>query len=312
MQGVLSLDSNFVYVWHDNSGQSIPPNNKNLESSINQDGFVINIAANASIEQPLVIMSSCAKTNIAKNVINIGSNASVQIIEYLVSDDNDAQNSSSTVINCSDGAKLKHCVLQQAKQTANINQQSLTLINQQANTDVASNIFAFGGAKNNIELSIALNGENAKCQAAYLAYTNVTESQNVLLTINHQVPHCTSSTIARSVLKDKSATDFVGRIVVHPDAFKSFADLQIKNILCSTDAQACNRPELEIYNDDVHCSHGSSTGQINEEAIFYMRQRGISEIDAIAMIIAGFIQPAIDSCTIPSISAFMRSVIEGR
>lgn len=312
MQAVLSTDSSLVFVWHDNSGQSFPTNTQNIQASVDTNGFTITIEDNAEIKEPIIILTSAGSENIAKNTINVGKGAKVQIIEYLMSDDNDASNNVATTIHCAENSHLKHCILHQAAESANITQQSITQIKQAANSNVFSNIFSFGGNMSRIELAIALEGLNATCNAAYLAYTHATEIQNVILKIDHCVPHCNSHSLARTVLKDKSTTDFVGRIEVHADACKSFADLQIKNILCSPKAQANNRPELEIYNDDVHCSHGSSTGQINEEALFYMRSRGLDEAQATEMIIEGFIQPAIESCTIPAIADFVRSRIKER
>lgn len=312
MHAVLSKNSNLVYVWHDNAGQNIPANSAKISASVNTDGFTINVADNAVITEPIILLTSASGENIAKNIINLGLGAKVEIIEYLMSDDGNASNNVATTINCAQNSQLKHCILHQGNEATNITQQSITSINQASDSNVTSNIFAFGGAMNRIELAINLQGKNAECQAAYLAYTHETESQNVILKIDHVSPHCTSKSLARSVLKDKSSTDFIARIEVHPNAAKSFADLQIKNILCSPKASATNRPELEIYNDDVHCSHGSSTGQINEEALFYMRSRGLDEQQAIAMIIEGFIQPAIDSCTIYGIADFIRAVIKER
>lgn len=312
MHDVLSSNSSLVFVWHDNSGQSFPENNAQIRTNVSIDGFKIDIAANAKVADPIILITSASTESIAKNIINIGENADVQIIEYILSDDADAINTVGTTITCDKGAKLKHCVLHQAKDSAKITQQSITNIMQNADSSVTTNIFSFGGNTSRIEVAIALQGQNANCEAACLAFTHDTEIQNVLLKIDHLVPHCTSKAVARAVLKDKSSTDFVGRIVVHPDAAKSFADLQIKNLLCSPKAQANNRPELEIYNDDVHCSHGSSTGQINEEALFYMRSRGLTEMEATAMLIDGFVQPTIESCTIPQIANFIKGIIKDR
>jgi Fe-S cluster assembly protein SufD len=309
---VLATNSHLLFVWHENSGQTAPENSSQIQTITNSHGFQINIAANAIIEQPLIILTSAAKVNKCHTTVNIGSNSSVQIIEYAMADDIETNNTTATVINCAAGAQLKHCILLQSKTDASIAQQAITTINQLENTNVASNIFSFGGGLNRVELAIALQGQNAQCQTSCLAFTNCTEVQDVLLKIDHLVPNCTSNSIARGILKDKSITDFVGKIIVHPDAAKTIADLQIKNILCSPKAQANNKPELEIYNDDVRCSHGSSTGQMNEEAIFYMRSRGISEVDAVAMLIDGFIKPAIDSCTIPMIAEFVKGMVMER
>lgn len=312
MHNVLATKSDLVFVWHENSGQAFPGNSPQIQTTVSTRGFQIDIAANEVIAEPLIIINSAAKINKCHTTINIGDNSTVQIIEYIMADDADSNNTTATTINCAAGAQLKHCILLQSNEDSSIAQQAITSINQLENTKVASNIFSFGGGLNRVELAIALQGQNSQCQTSCLAFTTCTEVQDILLKIDHLVPNCISNSIARGVLKDKSITDFVGKIVVHPNASKTLADLQIKNILCSPKAQANSKPELEIYNDDVRCSHGSSTGQMNEDAIFYMRSRGIGESEATAMLIDGFIKPTIDSCTIPMIAEFVKEIITGR
>lgn len=312
MQHVLATNSDLVFVWHDNSGQTFPENSKHIQTKVSPQGFTINIAENAELPEPIIILCSSANGNKAQNVINIGNNAQVQLIEYMMSDDSDANNNVTTTINCNNGSHLKHCILQQAKEDSSITQQLSTTINQSADTKVASNIFTFGGGLSRIELAIAFRGQNSECNASSLAFTNRSETQDVLLKVDHYEPHCTSKSVARGVLKDESHTNFVGKIIVHPGAKKTYADLQIKNMLCSNKAQADNKPELEIYNNDVHCSHGSSTGQMNEDALFYMRSRGLDLETAKAMLIQGFIQPAIVSCTIPMVADLIKGIISER
>lgn len=311
-QQFLATQSPFTFVRHDSAGQTNPDNTLNIQSILNTSGITINIADNAIIEDPIILINSAAVANKAQNTINIGKHAQVQIIEYFMSDDNDASNVGSTDINCAAGSQLKHCILQHASTNASISQQAITSIYQATDSNVISNIFSFGGGLSRIELAIALQGNNASCQASCLAFTNGTENQDVLLKIAHEHENCSSKTTARGVLKDKSLTNFIGRIVVNIGAKKTSADLQIKNLLCSPKAQAINKPELEIYNDDVRCSHGSTTGQLDQDALFYMRSRGIDEQEATAMLIAGFIQPVIDSCTIPMIGQYIHNVIASR
>lgn len=308
----LSLQSTFTFVWHDGAGQAFPDNSAHLRTTVRGDGLTIDIADHAVLDEPIIMINSAANGNKSQNTINIGKHAQVQVIEYLMSDDKDANNLVNTSINCASGSHLKHCMLQQAASNASIIQQSITRINQDADSNVASNIFSFGGGLSRIELAIALQGANAQCEAACLSFTNGTESQEVLLKIDHAHAHCSSKSMARGVLHDQSITDFIGRIMVHPGAKKTSADLQIKNILCSPKAQATNKPELEIYNDDVRCCHGSTTGQLDRDALFYMRSRGISEQEATAMLISGFVQPVIDSCTIPMVAKYIKHMIAGR
>lgn len=309
MQQVLATNSDLVFVWHENSGQTSPSNSPQVQTTINSQGFQINVAADAVINDPIIILNSVAEINKCHTNVNLGPNSIVQIIEYVMADDLNTNNTTTTTINCAAGVQLKHCIILQAKTDASIAQQSITTINQLENTKVISNIFSFGGGLSKIELAIALQGQNSHCETSSLSFTQGAQTQDILLKIDHLVPNCTSNSIARGVLKDKSITDFVGKIIVHPGASKTLADLQIKNMLCSPKAQANNKPELEIYNDDVRCSHGASTGQINEEAIFYMRSRGIGEAEATSMLIDGFIKPAIESCTIPQIAEFVTGMI---
>lgn len=311
-QQFLSTNTPYNFVWHDSAGQAMPENSKFVNYKVSADGIIVNILDNAVIDEPIVLINSAANTNKSNNTINIGKNSQVQIIEYFMSDDNNSHNTVSTEINCSNNSQLKHCILQHASNYASINQFSTTVIKQAADSTVNSNIFSFGGGNNNINVNISLQGSNASSNTSCLAFTNNTEKQTVLLNINHEHPECTSNTLSRSVLKDSSVTDFTGRIIVHPHAKKSLADLQIKNLLCSPKAQANNRPELEIYNDDVRCSHGSTTGQIDPDALFYMRSRGIDKDTATAMLIAGFIKPVIDNCAIPMVAEYIYSLINSR
>jgi Fe-S cluster assembly protein SufD len=308
-QTFLATNTPYTFVWHDNAGQSIPDHTKEVSSRLRIDGLTINIGDNVKLNEPIIIINSGATKNNSINRINIGVNSKVQIIEYLMADDQNCTNTVSTSIHCEQGSKLQHCILQQARNKTEIKQSSTTNIYQAAYSHVVSNIFSFGGKTSHVELGIALQGTNAECLASCLAYTNGDETQQVLLKIDHEHETCNSKSIARGVLKDKSITDFIGRITVHPNAKKSIAELQIKNLLCSPKAQALNHPELEIYNDDVRCSHGSSTGQLDEDALFYMRSRGIDLNEATAMLISGFIKPSIESCPIPLVAEYIRNLV---
>lgn len=308
----LAIETPYTYVWHDNAGQSIPVNSKQVLATVSLDGLTIEIPENCIVAEPIILINSAATGNLSKNKIILSANAHAQVIEYLISDDNDSNNVVNTTIHCAAGSQLQHCIIQHSTENPTITQQSITSIIQEQNSKVNTNIFSFGGGLNRIELGIGLRGHNASCNAASLAYTHGTEIQEVILKIEHLTSNCNSSSIARNVLKDKSVTDLLGKIIVHPGASKTIAELQIKNLLCSPKAQSTNKPELEIYNDDVRCTHGSSTGQIDEDALFYMRSRGIGFEEAMTMLIAGFISPAIESCTIPKIADYIYSIIKER
>ncbi len=308
----LALESPYTFVWHDNSGQAMPVNDLQVQSKVDSNGFTLDIPANSKLNYPLIIINSAAASNKLQTIVNVGANTEITLVEYMQSDDSGAQNEMHSIINCAAGAKVKHCILQYAGSDNGITQQATTVFKQQENSEVATNIFAFGGSTSKVDLHVALQGASAHCQAAHLACPIGKEKQEVSFNIEHLHPECTSNSIARSVVKDNAASNFIGKITVHPNACKTFADLQIKNLLCSAKAQANNKPELEIYNDDVKCSHGSSTGQLDQNALFYMRSRGIDLDTATEMLITGFIQPVLNTCEIPEMHEFVNSALAER
>jgi Fe-S cluster assembly protein SufD len=106
--------------------------------------------------------------------------------------------------------------------------------------------------------------------------------------VQHAQPHCASHEYFNGILDDKSKGVFHGRIYVHPIAQKTDAKQTNKNLLLSDDATADTKPQLEIYADDVKCTHGATIGQLNEESVFYLRSRGIDEVTAKRMLIHAF------------------------
>lgn len=311
-QHALGIHSPYTYIWHDKAGQVIPENSKEIIANVNIDGMHIDIPDNCVITDTIVIINSAATGNTSKNTITLGKNSKAQVLVYLMGDDKNSTNTVNTEVYCAANSNLQYCILQCATEDPTIIQKSATTIFQAAASTVHSNIFSFGGGLNRIELTLALQGKGAHCNTSSLAYTHGSETQEVVLKIEHMVPNCTSQSTTRNVLKDKSSTDLTGRIIVHPGANKTAAELQIKNLLCSPKAQATNKPELEIFNDDVRCTHGSSTGQLDEDALFYMRSRGIGIEEATSLLIAGFIQPVIQSCTINNVADFVNNIIKDR
>jgi Fe-S cluster assembly protein SufD len=308
----LGIDSPYTYIWHDGCGQVVPTTSDLLKATVNGSGFEIKIADNVKLIEPIVIINTAANANHSNNSIFIGKKSQVQIIEYLISDQQNSTNHVQTKIECDTSARLQHCILDHASPYENILQHNQTQIIQNHDSHVESSVFSFGGGRSRIELQLLLQGEGAHCSIGSLAYTNKAEVQEVYLKIEHKTKHCTSNTITRNVLKDNSSTDLSGKIIVHPGASKTVAELQIKNLICSAKAQATNKPELEIFNDDVRCTHGSSTGQLDEAALFYIRSRGIDLASATAMLIDGFIYPVIASCHIEKVAAYVTNVIKDR
>ena len=138
---------------------------------------------------------------------------------------------------------------------------------------------------------------NAYCQLNGLYITNHKQHVDNHTLIEHLSPHSTSSEFFKGIVDDKSRAVFNGSVIVHEGAIKTDAQQTNANLLLSSDAEIDTKPQLEIYNDDVKCAHGATIGQLDEDALFYLRSRGINEKDAKALLTFGFAKSLIN--TIP-------------
>ena len=217
-------------------------------------------------------------------------NSKIQLIEiYINNATTQLVTNAQTTINMDNNAKLNYTILQQA----NINdcQQLKVNINQKNNSQLDSQIFSYGGNKNQVILNSELIGEKASCCINALEYTKISQQQILNLNIKHLHPNTNSKTIVRSVVDGYSSCTMHGRIFVGKDINKINAKLQHKTILLSEQAKIDSKPELEIYNDDVVCSHGSTIGKLDPNALMYMNTRGISTNEARLLLLQSFIDP---------------------
>ena len=130
--------------------------------------------------------------------------------------------------------------------------------------------------------------------------------------IRHSVPHCQSNELYKYVLDDSAVGAFAGKVLVVPDAQKTISNEVTANLCASADARMYTQPMLEIYADDVKCSHGSTVGQLNEQALFYMRQRGISEAEARLLLKFAFVGEVIDSIRLEALRDCLHYLMEKR
>ncbi|MCF8225096.1 MAG: Fe-S cluster assembly protein SufD [Bacteroidales bacterium] len=156
------------------------------------------------------------------------------------------------------------------------------------------NITLHGGQVRN-NLNVKLKGENASCDAYGLFLSDKHQHVDNFTIIEHQVPNCVSNQHFKGVLDDFASGAFTGKIHVHPDAQKTVAYQSNNNILLTRDARIRSKPQLEIYADDVKCSHGATVGQIDESAMFYLQTRGIPRQEARLMLMYAFADDVIST-----------------
>ncbi len=153
---------------------------------------------------------------------------------------------------------------------------------------------AFGSQLKRNDIQITFAGENAACALNGVFLSKHRQHIDHHLNIEHRVPHCTSNTAFKGFVTDESRATFNGRIHIHPLAQKTEAHLNNKNLLLSKKAELNTKPELEIYADDVKCSHGASIGQLDEKSLFYFQSRGIDKASAEAMLCLGFVNEKVE------------------
>ena len=152
----------------------------------------------------------------------------------------------------------------------------------------------YPGVSCDVSLDVSLKGEGAEANiyGAYICGGN--EKVKFAVDMHHDVPHCNSRQLFKGIAGGSSRVDFYGKIIVAQDAQRTEAYQENHNILISDDAKVDTKPQLEIYADDVKCSHGATIGRLNEEEQFYMRSRGISLEDAKVLQMISFIAPVLE------------------
>ena len=185
-------------------------------------------------------------------------------------------------------------------------------IEQQRNSRVRHNVITLhnGITRNKLDLSLAGEGAECECYGCVIADKEQHVDNNTLIT--HKVPHCTSNELYKYVLDDKATGAFAGRVLVEHGAQKTSSQMTNQNLSASKTARMYTQPMLEIYADDVKCAHGSTVGQLNDAALFYMQQRGISVKEAKLLLEFAFINEVIDQMELVPLRDRLHYLVEQR
>ena len=167
-------------------------------------------------------------------------------------------------------------------------------VQQGRDSQFASHSISFGGQLVRNDINVLLDGEGAECTLNGLFMASGRQHVDYHTRIDHAKPNGTSEEIYKGILDGRARGVFNGRVKVHPDAQKTDAHQSNKNLLLSRDAEIDTKPELEIYADDVKCSHGATVGQLDEQSLYYLRSRGIGESQARSLLTYGFAKDILD------------------
>jgi len=263
-----------------------------LNTAFTNDGVFISIPENLRVDNPIQILNISVKSDsnfisFPRNLIIAEKNSKVQIVEsfYHLSPNTYFNNSVSEIV-VKENAKVDYVKIQDESQKSfSI---SNTQVYQERDSVFSSVSIDLGGKLVRNNLNVHMDAEN--CETSLAGFYLVSSSQLIdnHTTVEHAKPHCQSNELYKGILDDHSKAVFSGTVHVLRDAQKTNAFQENKNLLLSEDAEVNSKPQLKIFADDVRCTHGATIGQLDEEAVFYLRQRGISEKNAYSMLHQAF------------------------
>lgn len=255
-----------------------------LNTAFFQDGALVEVEKGCTLEEPILVVFIAIADDrpvVAhpRNLYLFDAGSRATIIESFLSigEGSHFTNAVSELVIASD-AKVEHYKLQCENEQA-FHVATLQAIQEQGSSLLAHNV-SLGGAITRNDITIVLDGEGAECDLGGLFVAAGQQHVDNHTTIDHTQPHCNSREKYKGILEDQSTGVFNGKILVRQDAQKTDAAQSNNNLLLSEDASINSKPQLEIYADDVRCKHGATVGQLSQEAMFYMRSRGISEAAA--------------------------------
>ena len=286
-----------------------------LNTMLSQDGLMVYVPKNVKVEkaiQVINILRSDVDLMVNRRVLIVmeqGSEAKFLFCDHAADDRNFL---ATQVIEAFVGENAKldlYCLEETHYKNTRV---SNVYIEQQANSVVNHNVITLHNGVTRNRLDLVFKGEGAECFANGCVIGDKSQHIDNNTLIDHQVGHCTSHQLYKYVLGDEAVGAFAGRILVRKDAQKTSSN-EINQNLCTTKkARMFTQPMLEIYADDVKCSHGSTVGQLNDAAMFYMRQRGISEKEAKLLLEFAFVNEVVDQIQLEPLKERLRYLVEKR
>lgn len=284
-----------------------------LNTAFAREGVYIHLPNNVAVEKPIevVFFSTGSESTLMtqpRNLVVVGENSQVQIIERHQSlSDNEVLTNSVTEIFANKRAMVDYYKIQNDHLKATLIDH--TSVDQQSDSEVRLHTFSFGGALTRNNLNFYQRGEH--CNSILNGVTIIEGKQHVdhSTLVHHTAENCESYQQYKQIFDDKAVGVFNGKVLVDKVAQKINAFQQNNNILVSDKATINAKPQLEIFADDVRCSHGCTIGQLDEDALFYMQSRGIGKKEARALLMFAFANSVLESVKIPEIKSRITKLI---
>jgi Fe-S cluster assembly protein SufD len=285
-----------------------------LNNALSSGGFSLEITKNYKLKKPLVVYNYFSKdlknkmlNN--KNSIKLNPGSELTLIDY-----NDVNTQCNFIRNTIDivsldgNAILKNILIQNSKSNGHFYKYIKGSLEGSSNYE--NYILSSGLKLNKIEIEINLNKDNSSCSIYSALNLLEDQHQEIKTRINHNAPNCKSYQKIKNVLNDNSKGVYQGKIFVEKIAQKTDAYQLSKALIVNDNAEFDAKPELEIYADDVKCSHGSTSGSIDSDAVYYLMTRGIPKKEAVKLLINGFLNEILENITSNELKFFLEDVLE--
>lgn len=284
-----------------------------LNTAFAHDGVVVHVPEGKVVEEPIILrfITDSRSVNAAsqpRNLIVVGKNAEVKMAEsFRTIGDNGSFTNVVTEIVVEENANVQYYKVQNETEKA-YHIGTTQVLQKDKSHFYAVTVTVNGGFVRN-NLNIVLDGQYCESFMYGLYFPNGKQHVDNHTLVDHAKPNSYSNELYKGILKDKSTGVFNGKIFVREYASKTNAYQSCRNVVLSDEASMNTKPQLEIYNDDVKCSHGTTTGKLNDEAIFYMRSRGIPQAEAVTLLMYAFCEDVISQIKIEPIREYLSGLI---
>jgi Fe-S cluster assembly protein SufD len=286
-----------------------------LNTAFAKDGFFIYIPKGVAIEKPLQIINLLSSDEVLmatqRNLViaEAGSQAKVLVCDHTLTTSAFLFNSVTEVFAGADALIDVYTIQNHHNQSTSISSLFCKL---EHNTNLVTGTVSLHGGLIRNNLKVTFNGDHAEANVNGISFTDKKQHVDNFTVIEHASPNCLSNQIYKNVLDDESTGAFAGRIHVARDAQQTNAFQRNNNVLLSDKARMQTKPQLIIDADDVKCSHGATVGQIDEDALFFLRARGIGEKDARMMLMNAFAHEVVQKISIEPLRERIDELIEKR
>lgn len=284
-----------------------------LNTAFLEDGVFVYVPHGVVLQRPIHLVhvwtaSGVPRAAHPRNLIVLDRHAAATVVEsYRAWGESVAFTNPVTEVALGENSRLAHYKLQQESRRAF---HLATLgVRQQRDSSFSSQYISLGGSLVRNETNVLLVAENCQCTLGGLYVAAGTQHVDSRTRVDHAKPHCTSHELYKGILDDRAEGVFNGKIFVHPDAQKTDAKQTNQTLLLSDGAVINTKPQLEIFADDVKCTHGATVGQLDRESLFYLRSRGIPHQQARNLLIYAFANDVVARINIPEVRAELEEVL---